>query len=607
MKITTTMGKIRPMGASRNCNGVQFVFVSAEQDCGVVIYDKIGCREVQRIAFPAEYKVGNIHTMCVQGLADEFLYAFYEKDTVICDRYAEHFAGAEKYGSLDGLRGRKAHFQVSEYDWGEDKNPRIPYEQSLIYCMHVRGFTKHASSKVKNKGTFSGVTEKIPYLKELGVTTLEFQPIYEFDEVYQPEERVRTEQKELKRNYWGYTKGYYYAPKNAYAAGTDSGAELKELIKALHANQMEAVLQFYFPSEITEWEVADILRYWVTEYHIDGFHVKGQCAPMNMLCADPCFAETKIWYYDFPEETERQEQTRRLGIYKDDFCYAMRRFLKGDEGMVGTVLELMRKQPEHAGQINYMTNYEGFTLMDLVSYDRKHNEENGENNKDGNDFNCSWNCGTEGASRKKSITALRMKQIKNALCLLFLSQGTPLIFMGDEFGNSQEGNNNPYGQDNAITWLNWKNLEKNREIYEFVKMLVKLRKEHPIFRKETGLRLMDYISCGYPDLSYHGEVPWMPNMEQYSRQAGIMLFGKYAKINKREDDDTFYIGINMHWEKHKFALPKLAKNQQWQSVFGTDAMQTETILSGADGQSAELPPRSIYLYCSNIKDGKTKS
>lgn len=627
MKIRTTMGKIQPLGASPDGKGIQFAFVSAWQDCGVIIYEKESGEELQRIAFPAEYRVGNIHTMCVHGLNEEFLYAFYEGETVVCDRYARHFEGGRKYGDFTGLQERKACFQASDYDWGEDRNPNIPYEQSFVYCMHVRGFTKHTSSKVKNRGTFRGVIEKIPYLKELGVTTLELQPVYEFDEVYKAEEAYRTEELhmqesgELKKNYWGYTNGYYYAPKNSYTAGEDSAAEFCDLIKALHANRMEAVLQFYFPAEVTEWEVTDILRYWVTEYHIDGFHIKGQCAPMNLICTDPCFAQTKIWYYDFPENSSHtgtvqgliqrygqagsQQNDRYLGIYKDDFCYAMRRFLKGDEGMVGTVLELMRNQPEHAGCINYITNYEGFTLMDMVSYDRKHNEENGENNKDGNDFNFSWNCGAEGTSRKKTVMSLRMKQIKNALCLLFLSQGTPLLFMGDEFGNSQGGNNNPYGLDNEITWLNWKNLDKNKEIYDFVKTLMTLRREHPILRKETQLRLMDYISCGCPDLSYHGEAPWMPNMEQYSRHVGLMMCGKYARIDRKTEDDSFYIGINMHWEKHEFSLPKLSKGQGWKCVLGTDHELKWSV--SEDGQSVELPPRSIYVYCSKIKDENSES
>lgn len=618
LKITTVRGKIAPLGVSEKEGGIQFVFISACADCGVILYMGKSGRKTLRIPFPEEYRVGNIHTMLVNGIEEEsFLYSFYEGEREVADVYARSFAGNSVYGNLEGVCSKKARYKKTDYDWEGDRNPRIPYEQAFIYGMHVRGFTKHVSSGVRHRGTFSGILEKLPYLKDLGVTTLELQPVYEFDEVYRVsrEESRRFGQSgrecEEKKNYWGYAKGYYYSPKSSYAASEDAGAEFRDLIKELHRNHMEAVLQFYFPEQVREWEISDILRYWVTEYHVDGFHLKGQCVPVALICEDPCFADTKIWYYDFPESGSRQENPlkagqpkyRNLGIYRDDFCYTMRRFLKGDEGLVGTVLQLMRCQPEGTGQINYLSSYEGFTLMDLVSYDRKHNEANGEDNRDGNDFNCSWNCGAEGKSRKKAVNALRLKQIRNALSLLVLSQGSPMIFMGDEFGNSQEGNNNPYGQDNEITWLDWRDLNKNRGIYEFLKKLLEVRSEHPILRKESQMRLMDYISCGYPDLSYHGEVPWRPNMEYYSRQAGILLCGKYARINRTKEDDFFYIGLNMHWERHAFALPKLPKELEWTCALGTGE-EIEISLE-TDGQHMELPPRSIYLLRSKVREKVT--
>lgn len=603
-----------PLGVSEAENSIQFVFVSSCKDCGVILYGGRGGAGTLRLPFPEEYRVGNVHTMRVYGIKEKnFLYSFYEGENEVIDPYARGFSGNSRYGDLQGVSEKKACYKKDDYDWEGDRNPRIPYEQAFIYCMHVRGFTEHSSSKVKHRGTFKGILEKLPYLKELGVTTLELQPVYEFDEVYRPVQESgrfggNVQSPEEKRNYWGYTRGYYYSPKNSYAASDDSRREFRDLVKQLHQNQMEAVLQFYFPEQVHEWEISDILKYWVTEYHVDGFHLKGQCTPVSLICADPCFADTKIWYHDFPENCLRRENTpknrlqtyRNLGIYRDDYCYTMRRFLKGDEGLVGTVLQIMRSQPEHAGQINYLSNYEGFTLMDLVSYDRKHNEENGENNRDGKDYNCSWNCGAEGKSRKKSVNGLRIMQIKNAISLLVLSQGTPLIFMGDEFGNSQGGNNNPYCQDNEITWLDWRDLNKNREIYEFLKKILTFRREHPILRQESQMRLMDYISCGYPDLSYHGEVPWRPNMEYYSRQAGILLCGKYARINRTKEDDFFYISLNMHWEKYACALPKLPRGMEWTCAAGTGG--DLKIVPAADGQHVELPPRSIYLLCGKKKE-----
>lgn len=613
MRMKKTMGKIAPLGVSACGKEIQFAFVSASKDCGVILYDEKSGKEIERIPFPEEYRVGNVHTMCIQGItAKSFLYEFYEGDAVVTDSYARKFAGNEIYGDLCGVKGKKAVFPLAPYDWAEDKKPQIPYEECIVYGMHVRGFTKHASSKVKNKGTFKGVEEKIPYLKNLGVTTIEFQPVYEFDEVYEkgvnreankffkmPDEGSDEKVWDLGRNYWGYTKGYYYAPKNSYASD-DSVNELKDLIKNLHQNGMEAVLQFYFPGEVGPWEILDILHYWVLEYHVDGFHIKGQCTPMDLICSDPVLKDIKLWYYNFAKEGNEKAEERRYGIYNDDFSGVMRRFVKGDEDMVTTALESMRMQPSYAGKINYVSNYDGFTLMDVVSYERKHNEANGEENKDGSDYNFSWNCGMEGPAKKKWLAKLRMQQIKNFMTLLIFSQGTPMIFMGDEFGNSQEGNNNPYCQDNEITWLDWKDLEKNAELYEFFKELVSLRKEHPVLRQEKQLRLMDYIASGYPDLSYHGEEPWKPMMERYSHQIGIMLCGKYARIDRVREDNSFYIGINMHWEDHFYALPKLPKGEQWELCLCTEK-DKEIIID--ENRCICISPRSMCVFQSS-KGGK---
>ena len=246
----------------------------------------------------------------------------------------------------------------------------------------------------------------------------------------------------------------------------------------------------------------------------------------------------------------------------------------------------------------------------MVSYDYKHNENNGEDNRDGNDYNASWNCGEEGTSRRQSVKKLRIKQMKNAMCLLLLSQSTPLIFMGDEFANSQKGNNNPYCQDNAVTWLNWKDAAKNVEILEYWKMLAAFRRKNPILHPDRELRLMDYLACGYPDLSYHGKYAWQPQMERDNRYAGIMLCGKYAKSDRGSADTFLYIAMNMHWENHKLALPRLPKGMKWEAAFSTEnGMGTKT--ESQEEENAEwqrtVPPRSIQVYVSvRVKDKKVQ-
>lgn len=566
-----------PLGAHRETEGIRFAIASKADNCGIILYDRKTGHPQVKIAFSPEERLGNIYCKYVKNIdAHKVAYQFYEEDNIFADPYARGFFGKEVYGKERRDNELKAVIENRSFDWQNDVKPRIPYKDCICYCLHVRGFTKHVSSGVANRGTFAGLTEKIPYLKESGITTVELQPVYEFLEMtgtdageapgYQGKEEARL-------NYWGYTKGYYYAPKAAYAAGEDSGTEFKELVRAFHKNGMEIVLQFYFPTEVNRGEIAEILRFWVLEYHVDGFHLIGENLPVTILAQDALLADSKLWYYSFDTDKlyakEEVPAYCNLAVYQDDYLYAMRRYLKGDEDMLNTVLYQMRSIPQKTGRIHYFSNYHGMTMADMVSYDRKHNEDNGEDNRDGSDYNCSWNCGEEGITRRKKVRELRMKQLKNALCMLFFTQSTPLIFMGDEFGNSQKGNNNPYCQDNEITWLNWKDLDKNKELYEFFKMIVQLRKEHPILHLEREPRVMDYISCGYPDLSYHGGSAWRSQTGGYHRHVGIMYCGKYVKVNRSKEDNFFYLGINMHWEPHTLALPKLPKGMSWRSLFST--------------------------------------
>ena len=594
-----------PLGVQAYKDGINFAYVSATENCGVVLFDKKTKHEFARLPFLKENRIGNVYTMFVRDVnAEKLAYCFYEEDRLLPDEKGKAFLGGIPYGSAKREQPVKlAILPPARYDWGEDRTQEIPYEDSIVYCLHVRGFTRHKSSEVKARGTFAGLTEKLPYLKELGITTLELQPVYEFEEVEEHRENRFGDMDRpapIRKNYWGYTAGYYYSPKTSYACSKDAVTEFKDMVKSIHQNGMEVIMQFYFTDRVRVQEQLEILRHWVLEYHVDGFHLKGANIWAEIPAQDPVLARTKLWYYGFGDtqtDVNALKQERFPAEYKDAYRYDMRRFLKGDEGMLQTVLQHMRRNPAECGQINYLTNYDGFTLMDLVSYERKHNEDNGENNQDGNDYNASWNCGQEGLSRKKAILQLRMKQIKNALLLLFLSQGTPLLFMGDEFGNSQKGNNNPYCQDNDITWLNWKNLESGKEIYAFVKELIALRREHPVLHQGRELRLMDYGACGYPDVSYHGEAPWKPDTSVYSRQVGIMYCGKYVNKGRNTPDDFFYAAYNMHWEPHSFALPKLPKDMHWECCIASlpDAVAQPM----EESVSVMIPGRCICLFISS--------
>lgn len=591
-----------PLGAEPEENGIRFSFVSKDSDCGMILYDAESGKRIGKVPFEEGDRIGNLYCKKLEGLRPEKTqYQFYCGKKVFPDERGKRFFGVRGFGREQNLSLWKAGFLAEDYDWEEDRRPRVPYSEALFYLIHVRGFTKHASSGVRYRGTFAGLAEKIPYLREIGVTTLELQPAYEFEESGREEGILpcgasgkAAESGERKTNYWGYKRGFYYAPKSAYAAGEDAASEFKDLVKALHRSGMELVMQFYFPAEVNRGEIADILRYWVLEYHVDGFHLIGEGLPAELIAEDELLADSKLLWDGFEERYRGagEQKYPHLAEYSDGYLYEMRRFLKGDEGMLGSVLRQMRHIPENMGRIHYMTNYYGFTLADLVSYDQKHNEENGEDNRDGNNYNCSWNCGEEGATRSRRVRRLRMGQIKNAMCLLLLTQSTPLIFMGDEFGNSQRGNNNPWCQDNSTTWLDWSLPKKNGELLLFWKELAAFRKAHPILHPEKELRLMDYLSCGYPDLSYHGESAWRPRTDGPFRHVGMMLCGKYARIDRRREDEFLYIAMNLHWLSHKLALPKLPKGMRWEKAVAT----AEPLPESGEGNVRELMPRSIVVF-----------
>ena len=605
-----------PLGAHKEGEEIRFSFVSKTGSCGILLFDRKTGRRIKKLPFLPEERIGNIYCKRVSGIKPEnILYQFYEGERIVADEYARVFVGKAAYGKTRAQSDLKAGFLTEAFQWGEDKCPRIPYSEAVCYCLHVRGFTRHVSSEVKDRGTFAGIAEKIPYLREIGVTTVELQPAYEFLEAEEPQTHEKPwtpfeGEAEKRLNYWGYKKGFYYAPKAAYAGSEPPSFAFKTLIKRLHENGMELVMQLYFPRETDVSGIADILRFWVLEYHVDGFRLLGENIEADLLAGDPMLADTKLWYNQFSEDIlrVRGETSGQVSAYphraeyNDGWLYDMRRFLKGDEGMLDRVLYQMRHIPEGDGRIHYLTNYNGFTLADMVSYDEKHNEANGEDNRDGCDYNCSWNCGEEGTTRKNKIRRLRIRQMKNAMCFLMLSQSTPLIFMGDEFGNSQRGNNNPYCQDNATAWLDWRDIGKNEELFSFFKMLTEFRREHPILHPDREFRLMDYIACGYPDLSYHGQSAWKPQTEGRFRHIGLMYCGKYAKIDRNREDDFLYVALNMHWIEHELALPKLPKGMSWELAFSTAEESVKNgVGDGGAGENAELlrriPPRSVSVYC----------
>lgn len=591
-----------PVGTAVVEGGVHFSIVSQEESCSLVLYRAGRKTPLQKIPFPKEGRIGDVWSMTVKGDLHDIEYCFEIDGQLTEDPFGGHFSGREIWGSEKHLgRVLRASLPEEGYDWEGDGQPQIPYQDCIVYRLHPRGFTRHPSSRVKERGTFAGIIEKIPYLADLGITTIELMPSIEFQEVMaQPKElypamarktdhpmEAGEERSALqpsgKLNYWGFIPGLYLAPKASYCSGKEKHPEreFKDLVKALHKAGMELVMDLFFTGEERETFILEVLRAWVREYHVDGFHLIGS-VPCRLVGQDPYLSRVKLWAQSW--DGTPGGRYRHLAEYNEGFAIDMKRFLKGDEDRLNALAFRVRYNPKDRGVINYISNVNSFTLMDNVCYDVKHNEANGENNLDGSDYNYSWNCGVEGPSRKKKVMEMRRRLLRASYLLLFLSQGTPLLMAGDEFGNSQNGNNNPYCQDNEISWLNWKQADTNKDLLEFVKKIIRFRKAHPMFHLPQEPRIMDYLSCGQPDVSYHGVKAWCPEFENFRRQLGVLYCGRYAKLENGGPDDHFYVVYNMHWEPHEFSLPNPPKGQRWHIVIDTGA----DVVGGIYPQGGEL-------------------
>lgn len=618
------------------------ILVQAEGEKLSLLFYRPGEKKAAAVIdFKEEDRIGDVWGMTISGSdlrryglreseLKELEYGFLLDGRWMADPCARILTGRESWGDISRTAGtERARFMSEDFDWREDRRPKIPYSDTILYRLHVRGFTRSQSSGVRAKGTFAGIKEKIPYMKSLGVTSAELMPITEFDEVLRsggmpPEAReIKNPEPTGLLNYWGYGPSFLYAVKSSYGSGRKKPEnELKELVRALHKESMECILELYFTGKEAVGMVLDVLRFWVAEYHIDGFRLSG-FPPLAAIAKDPFLKGTKLFAeswsgisgfegqtaYHEPSKDKLTLRDKHLAEYNDQFQTDMRRFLKGDEGMLSSVaFRLKNNPPEHA-VVNYMANTNGMTMMDMVSYDRKHNEENHEDNKDGSDHNFSWNCGEEGPTKKKKIKELRKKQLCNAFLMLFLSQGTPLILAGDEFGNSQGGNNNAYCQDNETSWVDWSMAKANRDVLEFVKRLIAFRKANSVFHWDREPLFLDHKSCGRPDMSYHGEYAWRPEFDPFRRQLGVLYWGPYGSREDGGEGDSFYVLYNMHWEPHVFGLPHLPKGQSWHKICDTSERIENNLRKGGNGMTlkdqAELTvaPRSITILEGKKTDG----
>ncbi|MCI8691281.1 MAG: glycogen debranching enzyme [Lachnospiraceae bacterium] len=666
-------------GAVASSNGVSFTIHSlGATSCTLLLFRPQEKEPYARLRFPDTYRIGNTYSMLVFGLhIEEFEYAFqldgpynkkegllFDKNNILLDPYARAVTGQRNWGERpEGGGDFVYHARVVEnnFDWGKNRQLETPLEDLIIYEMHVRGFTKDKSSGVTARGTYEGLRQKIPYLKDLGVNAVELMPIFEFDEM----ENARIVDGVQLYNYWGYNTVCFFAPNTGYSSVVEhnhEGDELKQLIYELKENGISVILDVVFNHTaegnedgpcfsfkgidnniyyiltpegeyynfsgcgnalngnhpMTRRFIIDCLRYWVTEYRVDGFRFdlasiltrdqKGQ--PMaeppiiqeiaydsilgnTILIAEAWDAAGLYQVGNFPAYNRWSEWN---GRYRDD----MRRFLKGDEGMGGAALTRITGSrdlydPMKRGQnasVNFLTCHDGFTMYDLYSYNMKHNEKNGWNNTDGDNNGNSWNCGQEGETDDPRIETLRRRMVKNAFVALMCSRGPVMFYAGDEFCNTQFGNNNAYCQDNIISWLDWRRLEDYQEIHDFFRYMIGFRKKHTVVRKTTK-----EASCGFPDISIHNGYPWNGGTNYTTRLIGIMYAGRDESDT---GDDIVFYGMNAYWEPLEMQLPSLPKGLRWRVCVNTyveyeDGKDIESDTDFQFGSKIKVPPRSAVV------------
>lgn len=643
-------GSFRMYGACVASNGVSFTINShGATRCTLLLFKPQAPKPYARIPFPDSYRIGDTYSMLVYDIKpDEFEYAFsfdgpyepakgllFNEENVLLDPYSRAVTGQRKWGEKpEGGKDFEYRARVvkSSFDWGNIKQLEQPFEDLVIYEIHVRGYTKDKSSGVSAPGTFAGLKDKIPYLKDLGINAVELMPIFEFDET----ESARVVDGVQLYNYWGYNTVSFFAPNTSYAFNEEhnhEGDELKSLIKALKENGIEVILDVVFNHTAEGNEmgpcfsfkgidnnvyymltpdahyynfsgcgnvmncnhpvvrnfIIDCLRHWAIEYRVDGFRfdlasILGRDqngAPManppilESLAFDPVLGKMKLiaeaWdaggLYQVGSFPSWNRWAEWNGRYRDD----MRSFLKGDDGMAGNAITRITGSrdlysPEsrgHKASVNFLTCHDGFTLYDLYSYNEKHNEKNGWNNTDGDNNGHSWNCGAEGETDDPNVNGLRRRLIKNAFAALLCSRGPAMFFAGDEFCNTQFGNNNAYCQDNIISWLDWSRLEEFKEIHDFVRHMIQFRKEHPILRKMTKPS-----SCQFPEISVHNGTPFNASTDYKTKLIGIMYAGRNEEDT--EDDIVFYC-MNAYWEPLVMQLPVLPNGKHWHVDTNTNA------------------------------------
>lgn len=632
-------------GATPLQNGVNFtIHTCGGTSCELLLFHRAQEEPFAVLPFPEAYKIGDVYSMIVYGLnIDEFEYAYrvdgpycpekgllFDKNKILLDPYAKAVAGQRTWG-IRWDHTYHARVVKDRFDWGDMPQSKKELCDLIIYELHVRDFTHHPSSGVQHRGTFSGLMEKIPYLKELGINAVELMPIFEFDETM----NSRTVDGKQLLECWGYNTVGFFAPNSSYAAANEhnqEGTELKTLIKALHDNGIEVILDVVFNHTaegnekgntfsfkgfdnniyymltpdgnyynfsgcgntlncnhpVVQQLILECLRYWTINYRVDGFRfdlasILGRNedgSPMNnppllrTLADDSILSNVKLiaeaWDAGGLYQVGSFPASGRWAEWNGRYRDSLRSYLKGDSwnawdaawsisgsgDLYGGYYD--NTHSNYAGYnscVNFLTCHDGFTLYDLYAYNDKHNEANGWNNTDRANDNRSWNCGAEGETDDPEVLSLRRRMIRNACAVLMCSRGTPMFLAGDEFGNTKFGNNNSYCQDNITSWLDWRMLEKNKDLFEFFKFMIAFRKKHPVIHKQLPTSV-----CGMDPIHTHNLNAEETDIPRDARTFCVSFAG-YDK--EKGKDDLIYVAVNTFWEDVTITLPNLHRRGAW--------------------------------------------
>ena len=677
---------VLPYGALIHDHGVQFVaFSRSAKSMRLLLYNDVEDTEpAEIIRFDSETnRWGDIWSLFIPGLGDGQLYHLqasgpYDPDrghlfdgkARLIDPFAKALAGTFQPPTDDGvLRPPKCVVVDDYFDWDDDRHLKRDISETVIYEMHVRGFTQSPTSEVEHPGTYLGVIEKIPYLKSLGVTAVELMPIHEFPILDVNGKRPR------RPNYWGYDPLAFFGPHRGYAAGDTPGCqayEFKQMVKSLHKAGIEVILDvvfnhtcegnehgptlsfkglennvYYMLDEnrrhyknfsgcgntingnhpIVREMIFHCLRHWVLNYHVDGFRFdlasilsrdrEGHLVPnpplIEAISEDPILADTKIiaeaWDAAGAYQVGSFSHVRWAewnGRYRDD----VRRFWGGDSAVLGQFTTRLAgssdlykpggRRPYHS--INFITSHDGFTLNDLHCYSHKHNADNGEDNRDGDNHNLSQNYGVEGPTEDKTIDRLRMRQIKNNLATLLLSQGVPMMLSGDECRRTQQGNNNAYCQDNEISWFDWSKVEQNADLVRFCRGLIAFRRRQPTVRRKHFLTGDPIHGRDLPDVNWYSAVGTAVDWGGWDRSLICLLIAPGIAEDPEQLGRNILLMFNAAPERQAFILPTIAKSQNWRLFVNTAAVPPQDMYPAGDGPSVPLagkimlPGRSLRCY-----------